>query len=1771
MTLDTSGRLLEGIRSSIGNNSLTFPARNFISDPVNLNAGTFRFEYAIVATSLDPTLSGLSIADPNLVFQITKNEASVVRFGYDNFSRRFLPLPGGPPDSLGPISNTPRLVIPPPDLTITGAPIGVYVGFPTRAVTFNVVGVPTETDFTASALLLAGTIEVSLLDGKLNFGDIDLSLYAGRTVYATRQSFLSREQANGVIGELTQSPSVDYFLFLNPKPATGQTPQIRIDYQSHLIPIEVPTEATLGTPSPGTVHWSLDTGRVRFAPADISVNLGRNVYYDGVFTQFVQLARTTVGSITNGFPVPAFVIAAAVGVNDSARFIVAVETTTLPANSNRRCFPVTIINLSDFPSDAPNSGTVYLESTTGAVYFNGADVTAYASDPLNVWSYLYIDAVVEIENGVSVQFYRSGVNGSGIPSTFDFTMAYNVTDQIIQPQISGSPFAMLPTTPILDSTLGYKVIQGVGSTGSFIGDLSDGTDPTKPGFGYLFNLDKHSLQYSNRKTISKIIDIASPILKLDDGAVSEFGIEITKNGGMLFARSFTSGSSGTLTPGIDFVFNSNTGTIEFIGPVGENDPNNTIGISGQVISPNIFTASGGVFVGRTGGYLFIASGNNTGLYIITEFTSPNSVKVTPNFVASGATTADYRAQVEIVADRFWTPFLPPYKKFVLMKADSGSSSFTTLNNTQFTIFKTTGQVNLVKQTKPGEVYQISYISLDSTDGGVTTTPTNRIEKALFKIRQEIATVTVGSSIATFNPTGKTINIARDMAVYVDSIPLDTGSFVYKAPNVMVLPQAIQAGQTVVIDYWVEEAPGGDTNFNLLFTPVDLDTPEIVQNQQTSTFNSDQTNVLAQGSAILINNTDVVIVNSSAYNPGADTTTVQYTTIPIVSSNGAPLQVTQSIIGSYRINETNSVDVFTQNTNSISISGRRDVYYNGTVVTVDSDPYLIQSASYDATNDKTTITTTATARRNYIIPSLTYTVRPVLTPNSQFQTKQPADIDFPFTLIKMGNSTRLVLIDKLDYTISEGGQVQLSTSVKYGDSLYAMYVKRVFQPAGTLFTINYAYVIAPNGVNGIQGQRLTSTYDLYAPDSFYYRIETIPTFVTEVSDELQKSSGSNNSGPNISDVVTSVANKDCGNPSPWFDEQHQGNVDTVVARLLKCYNDSINVYEDILSDLDGRIVGGNSGRFRFDGLLDNPPRANYYEVTNDIDDRVGVYLQVVLTGFFSFNYVPVYFLMGDPCRLSRLFPTYKVATAALNDQTDFFNFGNTMGSLGVSNINNVDYLISSRGRIFFDQVSNGTTFTIAYNGNPNYLIPAFEIGQKVRVYKWDGTPDVIGTVMLILPVGLSISVMLDTPTTLTSGSLLRDLSDDSDTTIRFYTPGKDLSINNDNGQINNFTLFPPFSVPQTTIQGNEIIDAPLSFNNSNIDPARIPVLDGIELNDDGSVPAPLLRRTAESQLLNFELTALSQIGKAKVAANLVNVATTIPGAVGYTLRFLTGPNAGQQRVINSVVNPTHFVMNGGFPFADPAGSDCKMIPTSGLTIDSIWNQEVKIIETGTFGPPPPLAQVGSVDSEVISCQNVLTNYGTILVSGTGSVTSDTIVSDPLVSFTALGVTNQCFFLVPSGGNLGLYKISTVTTNTITIDGASPFAVFPVLGSTPYTIVEPYGFFSNLGAQFVTEFLRETSAFLNDTKVFSLAPTDAGKAARVTAINTRLGRISYFKDKLTSILKDGDQLYDLRYTWIQQRTNRSTGALTRKNRAAATRQSNILKTTSTQRMLKVLQSL
>ena len=1253
MSIDLSGYVLECPRYSGGNNIFTFPINNLITDPVTFGSYSGgRAEYLIITGSLDSSVYQLEIADPNLIFYWTKNTTGVQRFDYDSFFRRWMPLSGIAPVIVGPISNDSRLTVQLPDQTITDSTYSLFIDGASRiSFVLKFIG---DNQFSDPSTLKSLTVEINN-SGNLNFSAMDLAIYANKIISYTGQSFPSRPQFVTSIGSLPEIQPSDYRIFLNPRPVSGQLPRIKIGYRSYLNVEEVASESNLSPPADGTVVWSLDTGRLCFSVNDVVNFAGENVYYDGVTIGSFQLLRLPLSVIPAWLPEPAFNVPVDVMGNDMQLLVFAEK----PGYS-RVYFGALFVDGMNANMHQPKSLCFWADITTGNCYLNKQDALKYGKGD---WTWYYINTIVNLDPaGVSVQLFRSGANGPGIEVQPDFTVSYNVSQQILNGNLSAYPFVTLPTLPILDDNLTYSIQQG---NGTFVGSLVNGTDSTQTGFGYFIDFGLKQLKFTNRQSdaIPYILPQAMAEIKLSGAALTEKGIVVTRNGIVLSESEYDIDTSG--------------GLIEFIEPIGSDDINSYSIIGGTNdntfiintnLSPNTFDSS------VLGKKIYISSGSNSGIYDVISYLSSSIVVVSPNFMVNQQESAMVIPTDETIADRFWTEVHSIPKNFSIYKGTNGpGGTFVKLDISEYAVKSNVGNVSLTTPASPGDLYKITYISIDSSDYGVTSTNTNRTEFALFKISQEQCTSTIGSGIVTFNNQGRTVdnsNPNEQMVVYVNGVTQDATAYTFSAPGTLTFTSPITESP-VVIDYYVQEASGGEASIDLQYSPIDYDVLKVIG---PSTANNtpginyidvggDQTSTIKRNGAILVDNKEILYIQNSSYNGTTDITHVVFMQSP--TNDGTDIKVTDVILpqsinvsikrpsllnsvgsidinpsigitSSYFVNETNVSQIFASTTNAIVISTDVSVeYVQGTIIDLDGDPYWVLGATYDSSSDTTKINVSTGARRNYITPVIRRSIRPVLNPDSNFNTSKPAYLSRDFTLVLMGNSNK-ILQKNVDYTLADGGVITLKTNIVFGDVLKALYVAKDMQPEGTLFQFNYATYITPNTDNGLLGQQLSTTYDLYAPDTFFYSVETVTSMIPDLQQQIQ-ANGASPSGPNISDQGTGVQNKNSGNPSPWYAAQHYQNMDVVASKLLKFYNDLINNYEDLLSLIDGRIVGGSSGRFRFDGNFDNPQRDNYADVTNDIDDQVFLY---------SIGPNSVYGYMYESNSISRLFPSSSICDAAI---------------------------------------------------------------------------------------------------------------------------------------------------------------------------------------------------------------------------------------------------------------------------------------------------------------------------------------------------------------------------------------------------------------------------------------------------------------------------------------------------------------------------------------------
>jgi hypothetical protein len=242
-------------------------------------------------------------------------------------------------------------------------------------------------------------------------------------------------------------------------------------------------------------------------------------------------------------------------------------------------------------------------------------------------------------------------------------------------------------------------------------------------------------------------------------------------------------------------------------------------------------------------------------------------------------------------------------------------------------------------------------------------------------------------------------------------------------------------------------------------------------------------------------------------------------------------------------------------------------------------------------------------------------------------------------------------------------------------------------------------------------------------------------------------------------------------------------------------------------------------------------------------------------------------------------------------------------------------------------------------------------------------------------------------------------------------------------------------------------------------------------------------------------------------------------------------------------------------------------TEAPTLIDILNKEIGIIETNNSGDFVGVLE--TIDSELKSIASVISCFGEQIISSIGVTTSNTI-TDTNVNFLSSNVDIQSLLYVATGANNGLYKISDVATNVITIDATSPYSNFPFSGSTPYIIIQPLSLIPEDNFGFISKYLRETLSFLEETTTFASNISLANKTSRQNELSIRQSKITDFILNLEDLLSSGG-LYDARYLWIDQRTNQKEGTLAQKFQAQLQRQEDQQQLIADQQRLLIVENL
>lgn len=1504
---------------------------------------------------------------PEATFCWTKNEV-INRFDHNGREQRFQTLFGNALEVAGDLaldSNTNRLSVSKPLSSDTVSyPVRISIGTDSGT-TFPVTVVADDSSFGSPA---AGTVELSQATGNLNWNTGDLTTFEGQPVRFQRQTFYAFTATNGSLGTIGDA------LLLNPLPATGQYPLLRIGYSTFATPVEVANEGSFSAnPGVGVVEWARNTGRLNFDPIDIANNAGRSVYYEGVVLAFgVQVDIQSWGTVSS-------------------------PTTfgSLPPSDSDIFFRVpgthqfaTTVFVSDFSAWGKRD-QVEIKTGTGEVRFSFVDQILYGSQAVQL-----VIGDLAIERGIKLRLFRSPVDLQATdPDTKDASAFYTAESATLADPIIQSPVVNLPANPLEDLTLTIEVQQGTGTYTGFLNRLDVATPPS--GYGYVLDLDNRQFQYARRR-----VQVVSPQSALVPYSVVQLPDPLLSEVGALFELE-TAPGAGTYTAleeGRDVLVNYQGGLATLILSAGHSVVS---GAAGSFLGTTFtdLTQDFSISVSQ-GDILLIPAGVAEGVYTVdsvgttslqTDLAGPTASNIAYSIHEGTGVNAP-----EILADRYFrdVPALDPNTRIerllnlgtttnsprltiptewvngtirfrfgtgafsttvtvvanstlftapaslpqgeVEVAEDNGELNFSaddvtaalavywarTLEiNTDFQLQAGLGFIEFTERMLEEEEVYVTYAIINDNDEQELVE-----ERGSFIVRKEMHQGT-GSATIAFNPYGREVAADPEPQAFRGGRPqvngeqvtvnITTSTFTWLPSD--QITDALPAGppvdttERVYIDYYVYGAIGGEKSITVLQPPMVGVNVQINEGDTTFTIAGDRTTDFKANYLLRVDKSEVYLMSGSAYDAGTGLTTVSLTSPQTFKSDllNPSLSVTSGatrtssffLFPSYFVTDT-GYDTTPRGSNRFRIAGdKARIYTQGTVVLWTDggsifDFNIVEGSVYDENTGKTEVVLASNGFRQYTAGSVTLkrSVRPILpSPTAAVTTDRSPSLDEGYTVYRrVEGEIGQVLSEPADYSIDSAGSITFTEPLQQNEELAIIYKGNALISDGRNFRSTYTNVVAPSEANGLQGQILKATYTTYIPDSYYFRVETFTNFRGEIAQQYEADAKAAvpSGGPVLANASQPTLYEQ-GRESAFYPEGRLYNEDEVARPTLKYFNDAVNYLEDCLQSMDGRVVGDHDGRFLFDGNIDNPTRATYADVTNQIDDLLKVADPPVQITFspFAILFLGTYQEAYKAASFSRFYPTKRNLYSMTADPTGL-STGDTILDTGAKPLAKVTQ-ISRRlpwAVVTRDaQVGATTLYVDTADGEENLFRPAFaaiNLPMSCVVQERDGTvlyDDFLAPLVVSARTATSLTVPALT-VAVPKGSTIRAAIVETGLPIvpylKYYRPNFDVGVNLQEGVLTHVVPFPPFdgtfpAVPaELEIQNpgaGEILDVFADLNNTLTSPDRPPAFDGGTADDDNNRQFPILTPWPGSE--NGDGIGLIDAEQAAIANILIN--TTAP--------------------------------------------------------------------------------------------------------------------------------------------------------------------------------------------------------------------------------------------------------------------------------------------------------
>ena len=278
---------------------------------------------------------------------------------------------------------------------------------------------------------------------------------------------------------------------------------------------------------------------------------------------------------------------------------------------------------------------------------------------------------------------------------------------------------------------------------------------------------------------------------------------------------------------------------------------------------------------------------------------------------------------------------------------------------------------------------------------------------------------------------------------------------------------------------------------------------------------------------------------------------------------------------------------------------------GHLLEMDGMPFTIGQVDLSEDGTRTTFTLTSSFRTGLnvgLAPTVKISCRPVYPPNPRdFVGSGPLVGTEDYELVLFGeldpDGSELpgrTLAPTVEYSINPGtGQISLldpfQDPMDSGQKLLLSFTRqKTLQPflqngvpIVPRYLADYLYNTIPSDDNGFLGGQLTATYSYRNPDSFYFRILPLQTFLGEaVQEAVDNITRRQPAGGAIITSTGGSENWEQGRVGLLSERRHLEDLDRASRVFLDFYNTGVLAFEQIDETISGGFIGDRDGKFRF---------------------------------------------------------------------------------------------------------------------------------------------------------------------------------------------------------------------------------------------------------------------------------------------------------------------------------------------------------------------------------------------------------------------------------------------------------------------------------------------------------------------------------------------------------------------------------------------------------------